>query len=58
MVLKVSGDNLERDANHEQKGFFWMRNSFFVVSGSVDELLIEVFQTKNPDLGFIGDRCN
>ena len=35
-----------------------MSHRFFVDSGSIDELLIEVFQLKENGLRFIGDKCS
>ena len=35
-----------------------MKYSFFLYSGIIDELLLEVFQLKEQGFGFIGDRCN
>ena len=56
VVLKVDGRDNEWNVNRKQKGFVWMSHSGFVVSDSVDNLLLEVFQLKEHGFGFIGDR--
>ena len=58
IVLRVACEDLEMNIDSSQKGLFLMRHGCFVGSGSVDELLIEVFRMKEHGFEFIGDRCN
>ena len=58
MVLNVAGEDLERNINRKQKGFLWMRQVWLVGRGGISELLLEVFQIKDHNFWFIGDRWN
>ena len=58
MLLNDTGDDIERNIDCNQKGFFWMRHGWFVGSSSANKLLLEDFQLKNHSFGVIGYGCN
>ena len=58
MVLKVVGEDTERNVDRDNKVFVWMGYGWFLGSSSIDEILIEVFQLKDQGLGSIGDIFN
>ena len=57
MILKVSSEDIEWSGNRNQI-CFWVRNSWFVVGRSINELLLKIFQLEEQCLRFTGYRRN